>query len=51
MRVLLTGGYGCIGSWIVRNLLERGEEALIYDLKEDMRRMRLSLAAPRNDLG
>ena len=40
MRVLLTGGYGCIGSWIVRNLLERGDEALIYDLKEDTRRMR-----------
>jgi UDP-glucose 4-epimerase len=40
MRVLLTGGYGCIGSWIVRNLLERGDEAFIYDLKEDTRRMR-----------
>jgi nucleoside-diphosphate-sugar epimerase len=40
MRVLLTGGYGCIGSWIVRNLLERGEEAFIYDLKEDTHRLR-----------
>lgn len=40
MRVLLTGGYGCIGSWIVRNLLERDDEAFIYDLKEDTRRMR-----------
>jgi len=40
MRVLVTGGYGCIGSWIVRNLLERGDEAFIYDLKEDTRRMR-----------
>jgi nucleoside-diphosphate-sugar epimerase len=43
MRVLLTGGYGCIGSWIVRNLLERGHEAWIYDLKEDPRRLRLLL--------
>src|SRR5437588_4873536 len=43
MRVLLTGGYGCIGSWIVRNLLERGDEAWIYDLKEDPRRLRLIL--------
>jgi nucleoside-diphosphate-sugar epimerase len=41
MRVLLTGGYGCIGSWIVRNLLGRGDEAWVYDLKEDPRRMRL----------
>jgi len=43
MRVLLTGGYGCIGSWIVRNLLERGDQAWIYDLKEDPRRLRLLL--------
>jgi nucleoside-diphosphate-sugar epimerase len=40
MRVLLTGGYGCIGSWIARQLLARGDEAFIYDLKEDTRRMR-----------
>lgn len=43
MRVLLTGGYGCIGSWIIRNLLERGDEVWIYDLKEDPRRLRLIL--------
>jgi nucleoside-diphosphate-sugar epimerase len=43
MRVLLTGGYGCIGAWIVRNLLERGDQAWIYDLKEDPRRLRLIL--------
>lgn len=41
MRVLLTGGYGCIGSWIVRNLLADSEEAWIYDLKEDPHRVRL----------
>jgi nucleoside-diphosphate-sugar epimerase len=41
MRVLLTGGYGCIGAWIVRNLLERGDQAWIFDLKEDPRRLRL----------
>ncbi len=41
MRVLLTGGYGCIGAWIVRNLLGRGDEVWIYDLKEDPRRLRL----------
>ncbi len=43
MRVLLTGGYGCIGSWIVRNLLDRGDEVWIYDLKEDPHRLRLLL--------
>jgi nucleoside-diphosphate-sugar epimerase len=44
MRVLLTGGYGCIGAWIVRNLLHRGDEVCIYDLKEDPRRLRLILS-------
>ncbi|HEY7425924.1 MAG TPA: NAD(P)-dependent oxidoreductase [Gemmataceae bacterium] len=44
MRVLLTGGYGCIGSWIVRNLLEHGDEAFIYDLKEDTHRLRQILS-------
>jgi nucleoside-diphosphate-sugar epimerase len=43
MRVLLTGGYGCIGSWIVRNLLQRGDQVWIYDLKEDPSRLRLIL--------
>jgi len=43
VRVLLTGGYGCIGSWIVSNLLERGDQAWIYDLKEDPHRLRLIL--------
>jgi nucleoside-diphosphate-sugar epimerase len=43
MRVLLTGGYGCIGTWIVRNLLERGDEPYIYDLKEDSHRLDLIL--------
>jgi nucleoside-diphosphate-sugar epimerase len=44
MRVLLTGGYGCIGAWIVRNLLERGSRTWIYDLHEDPRRLRLLLS-------
>ena len=43
MRVLLTGGYGCIGSWIVRDLLDRGDRAWVYDLKEDTHRLRLLL--------
>lgn len=45
MLVLLTGGYGCIGSWIAKNLLERGDQIWIYDLKEDLHRMRLIMSA------
>jgi nucleoside-diphosphate-sugar epimerase len=39
VRVLLTGGYGCIGSWVIRNLLGRGDDVWVYDLKEDTRRL------------
>jgi nucleoside-diphosphate-sugar epimerase len=43
MRVLITGGYGFIGAWIIRNLLARGGQVWVYDLKEDARRLRLVL--------
>src|SRR5262249_36841669 len=45
VRVLLTGGYGCIGSWVVRTLLGRGDHVWIYDLKEDPHRLRPVLTA------
>lgn len=45
MRVLITGGYGFIGAWIIRNLLTRGAEVWVYDLREDPRRLRLILPA------
>src|SRR6516165_8207404 len=52
MQVLITGGYGCIGSWITKNLLERGNRVWIYDLKEDPRRLRLILEEARvNQVG
>ena len=47
MRVLITGGYGFIGAWIVRNLLARGDTVWVYDLKEDPRRLRLILPEER----
>src|SRR5439155_8049594 len=47
MRVLVTGGYGCIGSWIVRNLLDRGDQVWVFDLREDTRRLRLILPEDR----
>jgi nucleoside-diphosphate-sugar epimerase len=40
MRVLVTGGYGCIGSWIAKLLVERGDEVWVYDLARDERRLR-----------
>jgi nucleoside-diphosphate-sugar epimerase len=44
VRVLLTGGYGCIGAWLARALLARGDSVCIYDLKEDPRRLHLLLS-------
>jgi nucleoside-diphosphate-sugar epimerase len=43
MRVLLTGGYGCIGAWIIRQLLARSAQVWIYDLKQDTHRLQLLL--------
>jgi nucleoside-diphosphate-sugar epimerase len=47
MHVLLTGGYGCIGSWIAKHLLARGDRVWIYDLKQDERRLRQILDEDR----
>jgi nucleoside-diphosphate-sugar epimerase len=44
MRTLITGGFGCIGAWIVRQLLNRGDEYFVLDVREDHRRLRLLLA-------
>lgn len=41
MRILMTGGYGCIGSWIAKQLVEAGREVWIYDLKRDTHRIDL----------
>ena len=46
MRVLVTGGYGCIGAWIVKNLIARGDDVWVFDLKEDPRRMKLVMTDP-----
>ena len=39
----MTGGYGCIGSWVAKQLVEAGREVWIYDLKEDTHRIDLLL--------
>ena len=35
MRVLVTGGGGCIGAWVMKLLLDRGIEVLMYDVRSD----------------
>lgn len=35
----ITGAQGCIGSWIVKALTERGEKAVVFDRSSDSRRL------------
>ncbi len=39
MRVLVTGASGCIGSWIVKQLLDRDLDVVIYDLDTRLTRL------------
>jgi nucleoside-diphosphate-sugar epimerase len=41
----MTGGYGCIGSWITRLLMDRDQDVWIYDLRADTHRLDLLLDA------
>src|SRR4051794_28773916 len=36
----ITGAQGCIGSWIIKALVERGDDAVVFDRSEDDRRLR-----------
>jgi nucleoside-diphosphate-sugar epimerase len=36
----ITGAHGCIGSWIVKALVERGNDAVVFDRSDDPRRLR-----------
>ena len=49
MRVLMTGGYGCIGSWVAKQLVEAGREVWVFDLKEDTHRLDLLLDAEQRE--
>jgi nucleoside-diphosphate-sugar epimerase len=35
----ITGAQGCIGSWIVKALIERGDTAVVFDCSDDSRRL------------
>src|SRR5437870_8897622 len=36
----ITGAQGCIGSWIVKALVERGDAPVVFDRSEDKRRLK-----------
>jgi nucleoside-diphosphate-sugar epimerase len=43
MATLVTGAYGFIGSWVVRQLVQEGEPVYAMDLSDNARRLRLSM--------
>ncbi len=45
MNVLITGGFGCIGAWIIKNLLEKQHSICVFDIKQDNSRLELILSA------
>jgi nucleoside-diphosphate-sugar epimerase len=45
----ITGAQGCIGSWIVKALAERGDAPLVFDRSDDRRRLEAIIAPPDLD--
>ena len=44
-RYFITGAQGCIGSWIVKTLIERGDHVLVFDRSDDSRRLSAIMTA------
>jgi UDP-glucuronate 4-epimerase len=44
---LVTGSGGCLGSWVVKNLVESGERCIAFDLDSEPRRLRRILDEER----
>jgi len=47
MATLVTGAFGCIGSWVVRRLLAAGEIPTVYDFGDDPWRLRMIVGPER----
>jgi nucleoside-diphosphate-sugar epimerase len=39
MRTLVTGAQGCIGSWVVKRLVEAGHEVVTFDVNDSLARL------------
>jgi nucleoside-diphosphate-sugar epimerase len=39
MTYLVTGGMGCIGAWVIKHLLQRGERIVNFDISDDRHRL------------
>ncbi|MFH1475695.1 MAG: NAD-dependent epimerase/dehydratase family protein, partial [Chloroflexota bacterium] len=43
--ILVTGGTGCPGAWVVRRLLDAGDRPVVFSRGDDLHRLRLLLSA------
>jgi UDP-glucose 4-epimerase len=50
MKVLITGGGGFIGAWIIKRLLARGDTVRVLDFKEDRNTVRGIVGAAADDI-
>lgn len=41
MRILVTGAQGCIGSWVVKRLIEGGHEVITFDVNDSLARLEM----------
>ncbi len=48
MRVMVTGAQGCIGAWVVKRLIDRGVDIMVYD--RDLNPARLSMIASKEEI-
>ncbi|MBM3802778.1 MAG: NAD(P)-dependent oxidoreductase [Acidimicrobiia bacterium] len=44
-RYFVTGAQGCIGAWVVKNLVDRGQDVIVFDVDLEPRRLGLLLDA------
>ena len=49
MKYLITGGFGCIGSYVIRDLLKQAAEIVVYDLTYDLTIPRMVLTDKQLD--
>ncbi len=43
-KFLVTGAMGCIGAWVVRNLVQKGVNTIIFDLSTNKHRLELIMS-------
>ena len=47
--VLVTGGMGCIGAWVLSHLVQQGVSAVSFDQSQDRSRLNLLLTSEQQE--